>query len=363
VLPGTYTLTLTQGAAGGPDGRVRIWSDRAKTTEFSSGTTWTHLNIPTEMYVEGLDSTRGVLGPSGFVTPDVTITMRFDWDILPGVKVPLAKASQLVTVTPVITQFETFPGNVALHIAGTVIGLKAVGKGVLPGGAGLSVSGADTTAHVFAANVGGAPGAIGKVAIGQPGAFLVQNAGYPALGAVAKAVAIVNGDGAITKGFTWTDGKGVVTTKDASITFKGVVQDRVLDRAGKGNPPTPPDYQSNIEGGGNNMITIKAFDFPGIGDDVLANVHLTLAVRDNFRLWLMWRFPAAGGQGTTIYPLASIDWTVFFRGTGSVLAADFGKAAFFAPTAAAVVTVSPFVVNHNNPIVVPPDFNDNLIVS
>jgi hypothetical protein len=374
-LPGTYTLTIKSAylipgpvVPIPPTGRVRVWSDQNKTTEFTSGTTWTHLNVPTSMYVEGMEPTLGLTTPTGDIIPDVRLELKFEWDIIPGVKVLLARAKQDVTVTPVITRYETLPGKlVVVSPAVGSLGLIATAKGVLPGQPGFTNSGADTHASLFAANMPGI-GGVGQINIGQLGPILIQNGGY------VGADAVVNGDGAaLPDGFTVSTGATAKAFLRVGGVAGGANLPQVLDRAGKGNPPTPPDYAATIQNVGNSMFTVYAQDnpgwawpalgakVPGLGTAAAAGVIFDEAIRDNFRVHLLWRYPAAGGKGTTIYPLAKLDWSVFFRGNGNL--GPPAGAGFFAPTAAAVVTTNPYVISHEAPNkLAPPDFNDSMVI-
>jgi hypothetical protein len=116
---------------------------------------------------------------------------------------------------------------------------------------------------------------------------------------------------------------------------------------------------------GAGYLQILALDNPGAKlDDTFTgnaanagfiNSLTDIAVRFNYRMYLVWRFPAPEGE-TIIYTLGTMDWTVFFRANG---AQPPGGAGFFVTMAAELPhTTRAFDVNdHNNPFVNGPTFN------
>src|SRR4029079_11009802 len=90
--------------------------------------------------------------------------------------------------------------------------------------------------------------------------------------------------------------------------------------------PPPPDYASNSKFAGADRLSISAGDSPGprFDNNFLENnpnrvaivQGLTdIAVRFNFRIYLTWRYPPRNPQNqTVIHTVATLDWTVFFRG-------------------------------------------------
>ena len=265
-----------------------------------------------------------------------------------------------------IKLFDILPGQVIAVDNNGSVSIVATQKGFVPGpnGGRISNSGADTSAIVFAENVKGI-GSRGHVGLGQAGAFLIQNAGYDAISPIGNAKdAIVNGEGTLTNGFTLTynDGsqlKANGVLKDANGTNLNKVLDLGFSRGTLLPPNTKPDYHADIDEVGGHIVHISAEDNPGWNVPTAFGNGKTLdvAVRDNFRIWLMWRFPESGEQGPTIYPLASIDWDAFFRAGGNL--AQNAVASTISVTAAAKVTVNPYVVNHTTPgVLVPPVFND-----
>jgi hypothetical protein len=112
--------------------------------------------------------------------------------------------------------------------------------------------------------------------------------------------------------------------------ISGQTINQILDKPGITTPP-PPDYDGNVSVPLAGFLSVLTTDSPGARLDdkfvndandpqnpVIANrnfiVDMTnVAVRFNFRMYLVWRFPASYGKPSVIYTIGTQDWTVFFR--------------------------------------------------
>src|SRR5438046_1989252 len=79
-----------------------------------------------------------------------------------------------------------------------------------------------------------------------------------------------------------------------------------------------------------------------------------IAVRFNYRMYLMWRYPAPEpGQSTVLYTVATLDWTVYFRASGTQTLGFANAAGNELPHA-----TGPFrPADHSDPLVAGQTFN------
>jgi hypothetical protein len=258
-----------------------------------------------------------------------------------------------VTVTPVITDFGLNSGILnVVSVGGQTVGITSAG---IPNNAQI-LGGANLHATVDAHNLpGNAP-----PGTDQKGLVFIQNAGIPN-----GAAAVQNGAAGLLHGFVSTAAPFGV---DAQLVGPGgALLTQVLDMPGQTQPP-PPDYANINTVPVAGSLTITAIDSPGVGlgpgfttGNPPAVVvpfigGLTdIAVRFNFRMYLVWRYPSRG-QGTVTYTIGTLDWTVYFRATGvQPLAVSGPPLVDIAEAPHAIGTFDPN--NHNNPIVVAPTFN------
>lgn len=138
--------------------------------------------------------------------------------------------------------------------------------------------------------------------------------------------------------------------------------DRVLDSAATPvtGQPTAPDYVGTVVNTpGNGITALNALDSPGVAIELIPSNRVfirdlqSVAVRSNFRMYLVWRFPDRNGGTPSLFTLGYIDWTVYFR-------AEPDPTGKLAPTAASKVVANKFVPDHADPLVLTaPDFNLN----
>ena len=343
-LNGTYKLAITQ-SAGTAGGRVRIWNDQKKTTEFTAGTTFTQATLPTSMYVEGLEPTRSTLTTSGSTSPDVTVEISYVGGNVPVGGV-LGLGRRKLTVTPVIRGYDLTKGKLTLLTkidqgSTYMYAITTEGRGALPGG-GFSHAGIDTAASLQKNNLSG-------------GARLIQTSGY-----VGKN-AIENGTIGVLGGFVSS------TTRNASLS-RNLQQplQLVLDRIGKNNPGIgangfTPYYGAQVINAGE-VTNLAAADSPEVGvtPDAVNFFFISslneIAVRYNMRLHLVWEYPTTANSAAVIYPLAYADWNVYFRASRN--------AGVPALSPLSTITTSSYLVSHDVPAIMsPPDFNDLIVVN
>ena len=371
-LPGIYVVsTSASGTA-----KIRLWEDAKKTRMLGGGTgtggTFTQATLPREFWVEGLEMTSMTSDPDGEprVRPDAGITVTY---IRPTVvetpqglivvPMPRASARADVIVTPVVQSFKLIPGIVraveeTIGTAKITTGLQA-GSYIPPGGQAKSLAGAQMLGTLMRRAVPGDP-------------TLVQIAGYGATQPIVNGIPGFDKFGATSQVGMQTQTRNMVFVENSNLlptSAKNQIRSyqQILDagarwiEAGGTGEPTAPDYVgTTVTATGNDAVTVEGQDFPGVIVQPLTlqeNVTFAaglvrMAIRFNFRLHLLWKFPARNGGPSILFPLARLDWTVYFHGVPD------GATGRLVPAADSKVTATGFVLNHDTPgVLAKPDFN------
>lgn len=367
---GGYTLQLgTTGTA-----KIRLWEDAKKTRPivlaFNPGQLfgppmYTRETQPREFWGEGLEMSSMTADPNGGfqLSPDARITLMYSRPERIGpFAVPVVKASVTrgVVVTPVVKSFSLIPGIVA--VVNDKVGNETISIGITTDRAGSTIPGegpgVESLASVMYRNVPGGAG----------GGTLVQVAGYDGVkaiengtqGVAAGAISIVNGETKYANMIFVNDNR-VNASPELKIAGNPVTE--ILDAGARwpGGEPATPDYRGIVERKDlpDYTVLLRGNDTPRIPNwtevAVPASIPIargiqSVAIRFNFRLYLMWRFASPGGS--TLFPLARLEWNVFSRATRG----PDGLLAV-AP-AAAKITAGNSVIDHSTPgVLAAPDFN------
>jgi hypothetical protein len=345
-LPGTVSISV------GPEsvGQIRLWDDPWRQNHWQG--VYTMAQLPKTFYMEGIESS--------WAQRDLTVIARYSFVGANGQVVAAGSDQLAVSVTPIVNFLSIGTrgpnGTIFLSAPDPDNPNVYINYGVHTLGY-LGYKGVVFDAGAFTRGVSGS-------------LRFIQNAGVPG-----EFVAVVNGVPPIEQGGGWGDGwtytqaSGRAAQNSVLIdpTTNMPAPDAVLDSS---QAPPSPDYHTNDwrEFVNGDLVTISDQDDPAWalmatypnGDsvpDVWKARDLTrIAVRHNFRMYLVWRFPNTGPNGnqTVIYTLATRDWYATFRGDtyvdGRGVTAIGAGAGVFEPDPADLT-------NHDDPIVIPPRFN------
>jgi hypothetical protein len=272
-----------------------MWTDAKKTKSLNYGDTFTSATLPSTFYVEGIKSTTATQGPGGASTP-LDVSVYLVYSLVSGGSV---KGTVSFAVTPVIDYFQTTTGSVNILMKGTApdtAGIGLITTGTTPGG----VFGITFDVQLDVRNVLGSP-------------VFVQNGGVN--GGVTGIGSVNAVENATLGGFTYKPGKGI-SPKNAKLIDLTVVPNKTYDTAldmADQQKPQPPYYQSRTVEKFPDHIIFTASDQPGSIDSNLGDAVWLTNQDDkfNFRMYLEWRY------STVIYTLATLDWSVVFKGTGA----------------------------------------------
>jgi hypothetical protein len=320
-LPGFFVLSATNSGVG----QIKLWTDNTKPARAEG--TYTQANLPSKIYVEGTEP--------GAALKESEVRLTYLFVNACGLPIDAGADSVKVSVTPVIDFMNITTGTVNFF-----------NQTPPPNGP---------------------DGRLGMGTFGQNGnGGAVFDAQVNRTGVNGDVIFIHNVLG-VDNNFTGAGGAFVFTAASGipNLNFRlnGGANYPLLDLANAANLPRP-DYDGQtryvINDATKQLIT--ANDSPGftlIPDPRVppredsVNKHLTqVDFRDRFRLYLVWRFPAPPGGGSSVlYTIGFRDWNAVFRANMSVLGR--GVTNIVAPPSG-VFTDPVFSRKHDNPVVVSP---------
>jgi hypothetical protein len=322
----------------GPDslGNILLWEDPRKVSPAQS--TYQVDQFGQVLWVEGTE-------PSA-MERDLIITVNYNLALPSRPPRHVAGSDRLaVTVTPVIDHFTNTVGTVQFF----------------------------NTQNLGPANLPGDFNGVGGMVAGDPMSLVGQNVTWDTIRAGAKFEASLLARGmpgdplyiqnqlGVENGGQTTQGVGVTVETNSggqqlyAVSPNPGLSFPLLDTQA---PALTPDYPlASDSGGDTDPRIIRAYDFPYFTTSADWDWQKSVQIdfEYDFRMYLVWRYPARDPQGSILYTLAQIDWQVYFRadrnannpglGVNEVLGCGVGT--------------GDYVVSHENPKVRPPLVNGN----